>query len=175
MPATTPKGLASKGRTPAGGTGGLDARLARRELLELPARHLGGLPVAMRIGVQLSGFAHAIELVSRHRDAPAGTLTFDLEELRALAIATQAERIWAADFKGYCLLKLHEPSFRVTEILALGGAQPSAAPPWSLGQVLRGLDLALLGIELLPGSGEGTREHDSEAGSSGSRQSAAAA
>jgi len=49
------------------------------------------------------------------------------------------------------LRKLHDPDFRVTEAMALAGAQPdrSSAAAWSLGQVLSWLELELVAIELV--------------------------
>lgn len=77
-------------------------------------------------------------------------LRFSGDELRAIAIAVQAERLWHADITGYCLLKLHDPSFRVTERLALNGAQPVGGPPWTLGRVLQRLELQLAAVDVEP-------------------------
>ena len=64
-----------------------------------------------------------------------------------MAVAVQADRMSHADLKGYCLLKLHDPGFRVTERIALDGAQPVDEPPWTLGRVLQRLDLQLATLE----------------------------
>jgi hypothetical protein len=42
------------------------------------------------------------------------------------------------------LHKLHDASFRLSAQLTLDGVQPSAGPAWSLGRVLRWLDLELI-------------------------------
>ena len=126
---------------------GLDAG-QRAELLELPAASLNGLPVGVRIIAQGLGIAHLIRFDSRSGLEPTAGINFDGEELRAIAIGAQAERLWPADFKGFCLRKLHDPSFRVTLGLALDGAQPEAATPWSLERVLRWLELELCDAEL---------------------------
>ncbi|MFI5306413.1 MAG: hypothetical protein ACHQ53_03610 [Polyangiales bacterium] len=130
--------------------GGLGAR-AREELLQLPAEHLSGLPVSVRITAQGLGIAHPIRLDSgRFKDGnelPRG-IVFDGDEIRAIAVGVQAERLWPADFKGFCLRKLHDPSFRITPGLALGGAQPDAVKPWSLGRVLSWLEIELCEAEL---------------------------
>jgi hypothetical protein len=120
---------------------------ARAELLAFPAQLLGGLPVSSRFVLQTTGFAPRIIWSTESAPTRAG-IVFDADEVRALAIGAQAERLWAADLKGFCLRKLHDPSFRVTELAALGGAQPAADRLWSLGRVLRWLDLELSGIEL---------------------------
>jgi hypothetical protein len=124
------------------------SREGRAELLAFPAQLLGGLPVSSRITLQAHGFAPRIiwstESAPGHRDG----IVFDADEVRALAVGVQAERLWSADLKGFCLRKLHDSSFQVTELAVLGGAQPSPGRPWSLGRVLRSLDLELSGIEL---------------------------
>jgi hypothetical protein len=121
---------------------------ARAEVLAFPAQLLAGLPVASRFVLQGLGFSPRIVWSTEPAPASRTGIVFDAEEVRALAIGVQAERLWTADLKGFCLRKLHDPSFRVTELLALGGAQPATAPPWSLGRVLRWLDLELVRIEL---------------------------
>jgi hypothetical protein len=121
--------------------------LATAELISFPAVHLPRLPLHVRINVEAAGFAHAITLcsgVAATSKPAAGAIVFEADELHAIALAVQSERMWPADFKGFCLHKLHDPSFRLGAQLALDGAQPSAGPPWSLGRVLRWLDLELI-------------------------------
>jgi hypothetical protein len=50
--------------------------------------------------------------------------------------------------KGYCLLKLHDPAFQVTDELTLGGVAPIDDPGWSLARVLAALDLELRSAEI---------------------------
>jgi hypothetical protein len=76
-------------------------------------------------------------------------VVFTGEELHAIAVAAQAERMWPADLKGFCLHKLHDASFRLSAPLALAGAQPSREPPWPLGRVLRWLELELIDVAFL--------------------------
>jgi hypothetical protein len=118
-----------------------------RELLEVPAEYLAGLPIPVRIHLQDSAIAHQIRWTSEPVAPPSEALVFDADEVRALAVGVQAERLWPADFRGFCLRKRLDPSFRVTEGLALAGAQPEAGPAWSLGRVLRWLELELRGVE----------------------------
>jgi hypothetical protein len=133
-------------------------RLAQ-DLLTFPARYLTELPVKVRILVQCAGLHREIELcsgpVEAHKAAEANpraavrrTLTFEGGELRALALGAEAERLFPADVKGYCLLKLHDPFFVVTETLTLGGVEPVPDPGWSLARVLAALDLELRSAEI---------------------------
>jgi len=63
----------------------------------------------------------------------------------------ETERLWAWDFTGFCLLKQHDPSYRLTESAALAGANwIRDQAPWSLGRVLEWLGLELVAVELLP-------------------------
>lgn len=136
VPAITAQGAAAPG-----------VELARSELLGFPAVHLPRLPLPVRIGLEAPGFAHAITWhsgVAAPRSERAPAIVFEGDELQAIAVAVQAERMWPADFKGFCLHKLHDASFRLSERLALDGAQPSADPAWSLGRVLRWLDLEMI-------------------------------
>jgi hypothetical protein len=127
--------------------------LAKSELLGFPALLLPRLPLHVRISVEAPGFAHAITLCSGVVAAPSAelgqTIVFECDELEAIATAAQAERMWPADFKGFCLHKLHDASFRLGSRLALDGAQPSTDPAWSLGRVLRWLDLEMIEFAFL--------------------------
>jgi hypothetical protein len=114
------------------------------ELLSFPARHLGGLPLPVRIDLEAHGIAHEIVWTSELRCAPPRSIAFDADEVRAIGIGVQAERLWPADFRGLCLRKLHDPSFRVTAQTALSGAQPDPGPAWSLARVLSTLELQLV-------------------------------
>jgi hypothetical protein len=123
------------------------AELAKAELLSFPAVHLPRLPLHVRIDVEAPGFAHAITLCSGIAAAPKqapAAIVFEADELHAIALAVQSERMWPADFKGFCLHKLHDASFRLSAALALDGAQPSTGPAWPLHRVLRWLDLELI-------------------------------
>jgi hypothetical protein len=130
-----------------------------QELLAFPARYLAELPVKVRIRVQCAGLHREIELYSGHAEGrqsgvvnpsarAKAALRFHDGELRALALGAEAERLFPADVKGYCLLKLHDPAFEVTEELTLGGVEPIPAPGWSLARVLAALDLELRSAEV---------------------------
>lgn len=126
---------------------------AVREVLAFPAAHLASLPVPARFVLQGLGISVPIVWTSEPAPGCREGVVFDAEELRALVSGVQAERLWPADLKGYCLRKLHDSSFRVNEAVALGGAQPVDEKPWTLGRVLRWFDLELECIELAPADG----------------------
>jgi hypothetical protein len=121
---------------------------AHTEVLAFPAEHLAGLPLPVRLVLRGMGIGLPIVWTSEAAPARRDGVVFDAEELRAIAVGVQAERVWPADLKGFCLRKLQDSSFRVNELLALGGAQPVPGRPWSLGRVLRWFDLELELIEL---------------------------
>jgi hypothetical protein len=122
-------------------------RLAQ-ELLSFPARYLAELPVKVRIRVQASGLHREIEITTGRVEPRPGALQLNGSELRALALGAEAERLFPSDVKGYCLLKLHDPAFEITEELALGGVEPVAGPGWPLFRVLAALELELRGAEV---------------------------
>ena len=135
----------------------LDAAALRlqAELLSLPARHLRELPVQTRIVAHHHGMNKDVVLCSGRSMASPGGLSFDGEELRALALGAEAERLWAWDFTGFCLLKQHDPRFQVTEAVALAGAQTSEGEPaWPLGKVLQRLGLVVSSVELADAGSE---------------------
>jgi hypothetical protein len=121
--------------------------IAPDELLLFPARYLAELPVPLRITLQLDGFAVQIHWSSELVCGPHNGVIFDSHEVRSIAVAVQAERLWPSDLKGYCLRKLQDPSFRVTDQLALEGAQPAPGPAWSLARILDQLELELVRAE----------------------------
>lgn len=121
--------------------------IAADELLLFPAQYLAELPVPLRITLQLEGFAIRIHWSSELVCGPHGGVMFDSHEVRSIAVAVQAERLWPSDLKGYCLRKLQDPSFRVTDQLALEGAQPVPGLAWSLARILEQLELGLVGAE----------------------------
>lgn len=123
------------------------AAIAADELLLFPAQYLAELPVPLRITLQLEGFATQIHWSSELVCGPHGGVIFDSHEVRSIAVAVQAERLWPSDLKGYCLRKLQDPSFRVTDQLALDGAQPAPGPAWSLGRILEQLELEWVSAE----------------------------
>lgn len=119
------------------------------ELLSLPARHLPELPVQTRIVAHHQGLNKEIVLCSGRVAGPPGEFCFSGDELRALALGVEAERLWAWDFTGFCLLKQHDPRFEVTGPIALAGAQPvESGAAWPLGKVLQRLGLVVSAVEI---------------------------
>lgn len=98
--------------------------------------------------MQATGLHREIEITTGRAEVRPGALILGGAELRALALGVEAERLFPADVKGYCLLKLHDPEFEISEELTLGGVEPLADAGWSLGRVLSALELELRGAEL---------------------------
>src|SRR5262245_18230447 len=104
---------------------------AAHELLSFPARFLSELPVGLRISVQASGIHHEF-VYDRGSEFGRGdtadtadttdAIAFDGDELRALAIGIESERLRPSDFKGFRLRKRQDPSFFLNEAVVLDGA-----------------------------------------------------
>lgn len=129
-----------------------------RELQAFPARYLIELPSPLGFSVQAHGIPTDIDLMTArlaYGDEPLRGIVFDADELAALVLGVENERVRPAEFKGFCLHKLQDPGFRLTPELALDGAfaqstvAGAAAPTLSLGQVLRGLELRLVSAHML--------------------------
>src|SRR5687768_4489306 len=82
---------------------------AKTEALAFPVQHLAGLPIATRFVLQGLGIAVPIVWSSEPAPDSRSGIVFDADETRALVISVQAERLAAADLKGFCLRKLHDP------------------------------------------------------------------
>lgn len=126
------------------------------EALALPAAALTALPVDARFILEGLGFAREIVWTSEPSPDPDphGRITFRAAEVEALVIAAQSERLWSSDLRGFCLRKLHDPTWVVTRGVALDGAEPDGGVAWSVGRVLRSLDLELVGVELATAGAE---------------------
>ena len=128
------------------------------ELLKCPVAWLPDLPVATGFVLEAPGIPVEIRCITTRlaeqdgEDGRRSAAFLDGEELRAVALAVQAERLTSADFRGFCLLKLQDPGFRITEEIALAGAQASEqerSRPWALGRILAALGVELRAAELL--------------------------
>jgi hypothetical protein len=144
---------------------------ALAELLAFPARFLGALPLPTRILLEVSGINHQIVFECGAEPVPARAssarasneeparaasraLVFSAGEVAALAQAVEADRLWPADFKAFCLRKRLDASFQVTPELALSGAQPEPSADGlgtrlPLGAVLDQLELELASAAVL--------------------------
>lgn len=138
---------------------GLDGALVRalgtpaRELLELPAKLVPDLPLAFTLTLEIEGAPALVQLSTELHldggDSLADVIVFDREELRALIVGTQADRIWRKDLLGVCFDKWRKPDHRLTLEAALAGANPDVAEAGgSLGRVLERLGATVVSIEL---------------------------
>ena len=121
---------------------------AVRELLEFPCQWLADLPEPFSVRLIVAGAPVPIvfELAVRAAEVPvlATRIVFDREEVRALAIGVQADRIWHREFLGFCFEKWRKPAFRVGLSEALDGAMPDLAqPPWALARILARLQASI--------------------------------
>jgi hypothetical protein len=127
------------------------SKLARSELFGFAAAQLAALPVPVRI--TLAGAITPRGNVIWHtalrppRSESQADLIFDGEEVRAIALGVQADRVRASELCTFCLRKLQDPGFRVTETVALDGARAESGSPWSLERVLQLLDLDAREVE----------------------------
>ena len=138
------------GLFPTSGPGALQGRPHHvlNPLLGFPGRLLPDLPAPFRLVLNVSGapVPVAFENAVPHEahTVLAANVTFEAEELRALIVGVEADRIWHGEFLGFCFEKWRNPEFRVDASIALAGANPDLAqPPWSLRRVLRRLQATL--------------------------------
>lgn len=121
------------------------------ELLSLPAELLPDLPEPVTLWLELEGAPARVVMTTREHASPEATLAdvivFEREEVRALAIAAQADRLWRKDLLGLCFDKWRRPDHRVTVAEVLGGANPDAHD-WTLGRVLYRLGATLESFEI---------------------------
>lgn len=143
----------------------IDFALSAAELATLPVSAFGALPIETRLlaqgAVNKSVFVLASGAAPDRSSTASSSISgtwFDAEEVEALAWGVRADRTVGSDLISFALRKLHEPSFRVTLQEALAGAHettlngelesPLNEP--TLGELLAGLELKLVGIELGP-------------------------
>jgi hypothetical protein len=137
-----------------GGIGAADPWV--RALLDLPALVLAELPEPIVLHVHVPGAPGSVLLTTRSipnsdasTDSRAGRaiITFDRDELRALVLGVEADRIWHREFLGFCFEKWRAPAFRVSSEAALGGANPDPQIAWSSASFLRRLQARLTAVE----------------------------
>lgn len=121
------------------------------ELLGLPAELVPDLPEPVTLWLELEGAPARVVMTTRERASPeaslADVIVFEREELRALAIATQADRLWRKDLLGLCFDKWRRPAHRVTLAEVLAGANPDAHD-WTLARVLSRLGATVESFEI---------------------------
>lgn len=123
------------------------------DLLELPAQLVPDLPLGFTLTLEIDGAPARVQLSTElHLDAGdslAEVIMFDREELRALIVATQADRMWRKDLLGVCFDKWRKPDHRLTLEAALAGANPDRAEAsGSFARVLARLGATVVSIEL---------------------------
>lgn len=121
------------------------------ELLRLPAKLLGQLPLESKFAVRAPGIRGDVVFGTRPLVEPRPRSMeplFDGPELHAVVLGVEAERLGAEDFRRLCLQKRDDPEFRVTAEHTLAGAQPDADVTFTLGQVLHALDVRLIRVAL---------------------------
>jgi hypothetical protein len=133
------------------------------ELLGFPAGLLSDLPEPMLLRLHVAGAPVPVYLATYPLalDPPvlADRVMFDRSELRALLQGVEADRIWHADFLGYCFEKWRSPGFHLSAEDALSGVNTvntvnsvdaeGEARGWTLARVLRRLQAQLISVELL--------------------------
>jgi hypothetical protein len=125
-----------------------------QELLAVPARLVSGLPMPVSLQLRVPGSPVPVVLWSgvaeRRSVTPvlADTIVFDGGELDALVTASEADRLWHADFLGLCFEKWRRPDVPVRAAELLGGANAEADANWTLGRVLARLGIEVEAIEL---------------------------
>ncbi|HEX4352550.1 MAG TPA: hypothetical protein VHZ95_06545 [Polyangiales bacterium] len=137
-------------------------------VLEFAAEALRDLPQAIALHLDVPGsplpVVFTTGLIARRPDANAASdierdhgfdhgvntaVVFDRDELHALVLAVEADRIWHREFLGFCFEKWRTSSFRVTEEIALAGANPDSQRRWSTARVFLRLQARITDVEWL--------------------------
>ncbi|MET0390207.1 MAG: hypothetical protein ABW321_29820 [Polyangiales bacterium] len=125
-------------------------------LLTLDAQLLPELPCPVALRLDVPGAPVPVCIWTGRLDAQAraalpvlaDTIVFDGAELAALVCATEADRVWHADFLGLCFEKWRNPEMRVERAALLDGANPDLTNVWSLNRVLQRLGIQLDAVEI---------------------------
>lgn len=119
------------------------------EALGLPARSLPELPLPPALVLHAGGLCVRVQLGEGGGAARLPSdLVLDAAEWRAIAAGAEADRLWPADFAALCARKRSDPAFRITEEVALAGAQPDPREVWPVARVLERIGARVLAIEL---------------------------
>jgi hypothetical protein len=86
---------------------------------------------------------------THHAHAARAIIAFDRDELRALVLGVEADRIWHREFLGFCFEKWRAPTFRLSVEQALGGANRDCQAAWSSARFLRRLQAQLSAVEFV--------------------------
>lgn len=133
-----------------------EERIAEREVRELPAQLLPGLPVAATLFVQVPGHAGPVAIATSPERAEteraAGRTVFDPAEWSAIVTAAESDRMWPSDLREVCARKVvaREAGGREWALDldgALAGARADAPQAWSVGRVLDRIGATIVGLE----------------------------
>jgi hypothetical protein len=129
-----------------------NSSVAARALLDFPARWLPDLPEPISISLLVAGAPVPVVLAttphSEEAAVLAATIRYERDELRALVLGVEADRIWHREFLGFCFEKWRRPTFRLSLTEALGGANPDhEQPAWSLERILHRLQARQVHID----------------------------
>jgi hypothetical protein len=129
-----------------------NSNIAARALLDFPARWLSDLPEPIGIPLLVAGApVPVVFMTTPHAEEAsvlAATIRYDRDELRALVLGVEADRIWHREFLGFCFEKWRRPAYRLSLSEALGGANPDhEQPAWSLERILHRLQARQVHID----------------------------
>ncbi len=126
------------------------------EISLLNAKLLPSLPLPVTVWVDVPGapvpvcVTTAATAGDRGHEQPALAphIVFDRDELAALVLGVEADRVWRKDLLGFCFEKWRRPAVRITPSYALDGAEPDAdTAAWTLGDVLHRLGATILRVD----------------------------
>jgi hypothetical protein len=124
------------------------------DLEAFPAELLPGLPLAVTLWLEVPGAPVPVCFTTAEQ-APgsegvlADRIVFGRDELAALVVGVQSDRVWRKELLGMCFEKWRRPALRISEADALAGAQRDEHEQgWSLARVLDRLGAELVRVEL---------------------------
>jgi hypothetical protein len=127
-----------------------------RSLLEFPGRWLIDLPEPIVLHLRVAGAPVPVSFVTRASErwaeAPvlAASISYLPDELHALVLGVEADRIWHREFLGFCFEKWRRPAFRLSVAEALADANPDhEQPAWSCERILQRLQARVAGFEIV--------------------------
>lgn len=123
------------------------------EIRELPARLVPNLPLGVTLWLRVPGapvpVCFTTAVASGEPQPVLGShVVFDRDEIAALVVGVEADRVWCRELLGMCFDKWRRPALRIVAADTLAGALPDATETWSLECVLRRLGATLVHVEL---------------------------
>jgi hypothetical protein len=126
-----------------------------REIEAFPARLLADLPLPVTLWLDIPGSPVPVCLTSAVSSTEgleplAPQVVFSRDEVAALVLGIEADRLWRKELLGFCFEKWRRPVWHVSADDALAGALPDLEQPaWSVERVLKRLGATLLRVELV--------------------------